>query len=79
MKSQGTACTYVETWGQNKNHNSRAPQRISLITQNQQTLLKAHQDVITCLALLDSPFRGGLISGDRAGVLKVWRIDQTEQ
>jgi phosphoinositide-3-kinase regulatory subunit 4 len=47
---------------------------MSLITNNQQNLLKAHQDSITALACIDSPFRGGIVSGDRAGVIKVWRV-----
>lgn len=48
---------------------------MSLITNNQQNLLKAHQDSITALVCIDSPFRGGVVSGDRAGAIKVWRIE----
>ncbi|GLB39855.1 putative protein kinase [Lyophyllum shimeji] len=79
--STGAASTYAETWpppsvvGAQAN---RPPQRMSLITHSQQNLLKAHQDVITALASIESPFRGGIISGDRAGMVKVWRIDLGE-
>ena len=41
--------------------------------------MKTHQDVVTALACIDSPFRGGIVSGDRAGVVKVWRVEQVEQ
>ena len=75
----GKAATYVETWpAPSSQANNRPPQRISLITHNQQTLLKSHQDVITALACFDSPFRGGIVSGDRAGVIKVWRAEETD-
>jgi len=59
-------------------HSNRPAQRISLIAHNQQNLLKNHQDVITSLICIDLPFRGGIVSGDRAGVIKVWRVDQLE-
>jgi len=70
--------TYVETCPKLP-ASSSAPQRISLITNSQQNLLKGHQDVVTAIACIDSPFRGGIISGDRAGVIKVWRVEQVEQ
>ncbi|KAG6826329.1 hypothetical protein H0H92_000291 [Tricholoma furcatifolium] len=74
----GTASTYVETWppaSATGAQSNRAPQRMSLITNSQQNLLRSHQDVITALASIESPFRGGIISGDRAGVVKVWRVE----
>ncbi|PPQ92492.1 hypothetical protein CVT25_010325 [Psilocybe cyanescens] len=79
--TNGGATSFVETWPRLPASSSanRPPQRISLITHSQQNLLKNHQDVITALACIDSPFRGGIISGDRAGVIKVWRVDQVEQ
>jgi len=79
--TNGGATTFVETWppAPATSSSSRPPQRISLITHSQQILLKNHHDVITALACVDSPFRGGLISGDRAGVIKVWRVEQVEQ
>ncbi|KAF8065194.1 hypothetical protein FPV67DRAFT_1501752 [Lyophyllum atratum] len=76
--SSGTASTYAETWPPSSAsgaQSNRPPQRMSLITHSQQNLLKSHQDVVTALASIESPFRGGIISGDRAGVVKVWRID----
>ncbi|KZT00186.1 ARM repeat-containing protein [Laetiporus sulphureus 93-53] len=75
--TSGTALALVETWvaPANSGHSNRSPLRLSLINHNQQNLLKGHQDTITALACIDSPFRGGVISGDRAGVLKVWRVE----
>jgi phosphoinositide-3-kinase regulatory subunit 4 len=76
--SEGYPKALVETWTHSpgaSSQSNRPPQRLSLITNNQQNLLKAHQDCITSLLSIESPFRGGVISGDRAGVIKVWRID----
>ncbi|KAJ7672606.1 hypothetical protein DFH06DRAFT_96923 [Mycena polygramma] len=76
--SSGTASTYVETWSSaaaSGSQSNRPAQRMSLITHNQQNLLKSHQDVVTALACIDSPFRGGIVSGDRAGVIKIWRVE----
>ncbi|KAJ7628484.1 hypothetical protein FB45DRAFT_794341 [Roridomyces roridus] len=76
--TSSTASTYVETWPSSASsgaQSNRPAQRMSLITHNQQNLLKSHQDVITALACIDSPFRGGIVSGDRAGVVKVWRVE----
>ncbi|KAH6910746.1 other/VPS15 protein kinase [Coprinopsis sp. MPI-PUGE-AT-0042] len=70
---------YMETWPATPTgQSSRPSQRISLITNHQSNLLKAHQDVVTALACIDSPFRGGVVSGDRAGVVKVWRLDYVD-
>lgn len=79
--SNGAVTSYVETWVQSSSaasQSNRAPQRMSMITHHQQNLLKSHQDVITALACIDAPFRGGIVSGDRAGVLKVWRVGTGE-
>ncbi|KAF8352075.1 hypothetical protein F5887DRAFT_1068440 [Amanita rubescens] len=74
--TSGNAATYVETWPAPSSQNTnRPPQRISLVSHNQQTLLRSHQDIVTALACFDSPFRGGIVSGDRAGVIKVWRAE----
>jgi len=76
--SEGYPTSFVEMWTRSTSSQSqgnRPPQRMSLITNNQQNLLKAHQDSVTTLACIDSPFRGGVVSGDRAGVIKVWRIE----
>ncbi|KIY49828.1 hypothetical protein FISHEDRAFT_40447 [Fistulina hepatica ATCC 64428] len=78
-ETSGSASTYIETSPPSSSAaENRPPQRMALITNNQQNLLKNHQDAITALCCIDSPFRGGLISGDRAGVLKVWRVDSTD-
>lgn len=50
-------------------------QRTSVITEHQSTLLKAHQDCVRTVACIDAPFRGGIISADRSGVIKVWRVE----
>jgi phosphoinositide-3-kinase, regulatory subunit 4 len=73
-----SASMFVETLSHASgpgNSSNRPPQRMSMINHNQQNLLKSHQDVITALACIDSPFRGGIVSGDASGVLKVWRVE----
>lgn len=45
--------------------------RSTLIANSQQQLLRAHQEAITALAVLDLPFRC-VVSGDRAGVVRVF-------
>ncbi|TCD61372.1 Serine/threonine-protein kinase [Steccherinum ochraceum] len=56
----GTA-TYAETWNSsNGNSSNRPAQRLSLINQNQHNLMRAHQDTITALLSIESPFRGGI-------------------
>ncbi|RPD52474.1 ARM repeat-containing protein [Lentinus tigrinus ALCF2SS1-7] len=77
----GNASSYIETWAtaHSASQRDRPPQRLSLINHNQQNLLKGHQDTIAALACIDSPFRGGLVSGDRAGVIKVWRVEAFDQ
>jgi phosphoinositide-3-kinase regulatory subunit 4 len=57
---------------------NRNAQRIAVVSGGQSELLRAHQDTITALATIDAPFRAGIVSGDRAGVVKVWRIDGAE-
>ncbi|KAL7284649.1 hypothetical protein ACG7TL_001946 [Trametes sanguinea] len=75
----GIASSYLETWPSSlSSQGNRPPQRLSLINHNQQNLLKGHQDTITTIACIDSPFRGGLVTGDRAGVIKVWRVEALE-
>ncbi|TFY67174.1 hypothetical protein EVJ58_g1791 [Rhodofomes roseus] len=68
----------LETWvsSLSASHSvNRPPQRLSLISHNQHNLLKGHQDTVTALACIDSPFRGGIVSGDRSGAIKVWRVE----
>ncbi|KAI0357817.1 hypothetical protein OH77DRAFT_1303761 [Trametes cingulata] len=75
----GAASSYVETWSSSASaQTNRPPQRLSLINHNQQNLLKGHQDTITAIACIESPFRGGLVTGDRAGILKVWRVEASD-
>jgi phosphoinositide-3-kinase regulatory subunit 4 len=59
-------------------HNNRPAQRMAMITDSQQTLLTAHEDSITAVICIDSPFKAGIVSGDRAGVVKVWRVEGLE-
>ncbi|GAA5899743.1 hypothetical protein JCM5296_004211 [Sporobolomyces johnsonii] len=45
--------------------------RSTLIANSQQQMLRAHQEAITALAIIDLPFRC-VVSGDRSGVVKVF-------
>lgn len=79
--SDETVTANVETWVHSptsSSQNNRAAQRMSTIAHNQQNLLRAHHDIITALACIDSPFRGGIVSGDRTGVIKVWRVGPSD-
>lgn len=80
--SSGSSMTsHVETWlisPQASSQQNRPPQRMMLLSNSQQNLLRPHQDTITALACIDSPFRCGIVSGDRAGNVKVWRVDGTD-
>jgi len=67
---------HTETWKETPiNALNSGGYRPALLTQHQSTLLKNHQDCITSIACIDYPFRGGIITGDRSGVLKVWKIE----
>ncbi|CAG8669801.1 2528_t:CDS:2 [Acaulospora colombiana] len=73
--------SHTEIWShydakEREKHRSTA--RPSLIGHYQQTLLKSHQDCITAIACIDSPFRGGVVSADRSGVIKVYRVSESE-
>lgn len=50
---------------------SSSVKRGNITAASQQNLLKAHQDAITALALLELPFKC-VVSADRSGVIKVW-------
>lgn len=79
--SSGSTTSYVETWmasAQAGSQQNRPSQRMTLLTNSQQNLLRPHQDTITALACIDSPFRCGIVTGDRAGGIKVWRVDGTD-
>lgn len=75
--SSSSTTSYVETWmtSAQASQQNRPSQRMTLLTNSQQNLLRPHQDTITALACIDSPFRYGIVSGDRAGGIKVWRVD----
>jgi len=76
--SGNSITSHVETWltsPQASSQQNRPPQRMMLLSNSQQNLLRPHQDTITALACIDSPFRCGIVSGDRAGNIKVWRVD----
>jgi phosphoinositide-3-kinase regulatory subunit 4 len=78
---KNVASIYLETSPQQPGGNSqlrRAPQRIYQMANNQRDLLRHHHDVVTALACIDSPFRGGIVSGDRSGVLKVLRVELSD-
>ena len=66
---------YVETPSAGRVSHSGAGQRATLIMGHQSNLLRAHQDCVRAVACLDAPFRGGLITADRAGMIKVWRVE----
>ncbi len=66
---------HTESHIRHSSKNDRPMWRTSLIGNHQQQLLKGHQDCITALACIDVPFRCGIISGDRMGVVKVFRIE----
>ncbi|GAA5967346.1 hypothetical protein JCM11641_000519 [Rhodosporidiobolus odoratus] len=52
-------------------HSAPRVHRSTLIANSQQQMLRAHQEAITALAVIDLPFRC-VVSGDRAGVVKVF-------
>ena len=64
VDSSGTRVSSVS-----KQHHS------SMIMNHQSSLLRGHSDSIRSMACLDSPFRGGLVTADQAGIIKVWRMD----
>ena len=66
-----SSTTYAEEITLSRTASSGPNKRQALIATHQQTLLKAHQDAITALALLELPFRC-IVSGDRSGIIKVW-------
>jgi phosphoinositide-3-kinase, regulatory subunit 4 len=76
-RSDATVPVHVESWPPRTTANAanRSTARRALVDGTQQALLRAHSDTICALVTIDAPFKGGLISGDRAGVIKVWRIE----
>jgi phosphoinositide-3-kinase regulatory subunit 4 len=80
-RDEGAFALYTEAWPPRAANSAanRPTARRALVDSSQQALLRAHADTICALASIDTPFRGGLISGDRAGVIKVWRIEGADQ
>lgn len=69
--------THTEIWSHfdsREMERQRIAARPSLISHHQQSTLRSHQDCITAIACIDSPFRGGVVSGDRSGIIKVYRV-----
>lgn len=54
---------------------SKTPYRSPLLFHQQtnqiNTIMKAHKDSITCLGIIESPFRC-IVAGDQAGTIRVW-------
>ncbi|KAG8906368.1 Serine/threonine-protein kinase [Tulasnella sp. 403] len=73
--AQISTAIHTESFIRNMSKNDRPSARTSLIGNHQQHLLKGHQDCVTALACIDVPFRCGIISGDRMGVVKVFRVE----
>ncbi|QRV84883.1 phosphoinositide 3-kinase regulatory subunit 4 [Ceratobasidium sp. AG-Ba] len=53
----------------------RGQTRSTLTAQHHQTVMKTHTDMITTLACIDTPFKGGIVSGDAAGAIKVFKME----
>ena len=72
---EATTLVHIESPSPHAGPHSGAGQRASIVMAHQAGLLRAHQDCVRAVACLDAPFRGGIVSGDRAGVVKVWRVE----
>ncbi|KAL5523732.1 hypothetical protein ACEPAG_7905 [Sanghuangporus baumii] len=73
--SKDSTTVFAEKQSASGTAHTAAGQRASLILGYQSNLLRAHQDCIRAVACLDAPFRGGILTGDRSGVIKVWRVE----
>ncbi|CAE7123924.1 unnamed protein product [Rhizoctonia solani] len=54
---------------------NRGQSRSTLTAQHHQTVMKGHTDAVTALACVDLPFKGGIVSGDASGALKVFKME----
>ncbi|KAG8809460.1 Serine/threonine-protein kinase [Serendipita sp. 399] len=73
--------SHTEIWshlGPREKERQRNATRSNFIGHYQQELLRSHRDCITAIACIDSPFRGGIVSADRSGVIKVYRVLEGE-
>lgn len=80
--SSGGSPRHAETWQnwQETSHDRKKNTfRSRLIGQHQKDLLQAHQDCVSAVCYIDSPFRGGIISGDRSGYIKIFKVSLGEE
>ncbi|KAG8848832.1 Serine/threonine-protein kinase [Serendipita sp. 411] len=73
--------SHTEIWSHlssKEKERQRNATRANFIGHYQQDLLRSHRDCISAIACIDSPFRGGIISADRSGVIKVYRVLEGE-
>ncbi|KIM24835.1 hypothetical protein M408DRAFT_227086 [Serendipita vermifera MAFF 305830] len=73
--------SHTEIWSNydaREKERQRSSKRPSVIGHHQQDALKSHHDAITAIVCIDSPFRGGIVSGDRSGIIKVYRVLEAE-
>lgn len=75
MTKDITPLVHIESPSPHAGPHAGPGQRASVVLAHQTGLLRAHQDCVRAVACLDAPFRGCIISGDRAGILKVWRVE----
>lgn len=69
--TSGQEGLYTESRPHTKSTSIGGSKRTQTIANSQQSLLRAHQDSISALALLELPFRC-IVSADRSGFIKVW-------
>ena len=64
----------VNVYVEERNLSQRRTSRVNAINEQNERLLNNHNHSIEALGALELPFRA-LISGDKSGVFKVWRVD----
>ncbi len=68
-----------QNWQETSHDRKKNTFRSRLIGQHQHELLQTHQDCISAVCYIDSPFRGGIISGDRSGYIKIFKVSLGEE
>lgn len=68
-----------QNWQETSHDRKKNTFRSRLIGQHQKELLQAHQDCISAVCYIDSPFRGGIVSADRSGYIKIFKVSLTEE
>lgn len=58
----------------NPSRPATAPSRHAGVAQHTQPL-RPHYDAIAALSAVETPFSSCVISGDRSGIVKVWRME----